>query len=175
MLTQHSLLLVILKKLGAIMAQTRRTELDKLGRYREDADNYYITQRQFDSILDYTRSQPTAPSPGRVYKKNLGWLPQHHDNWFMYICRRAWDDPKAVDHFGKKVRIVVFDDSGGMLLDGIPFSLTPPEETPVMVEIDIVDLKNVLDLLYERGITVGSNSTANNLSKAYFLARMETV
>ena len=44
-----------------------------------------ITLDAFLSIGDYTRSQPTAPSPGRVYKKNLHWTGPP-SNWFVYVC-----------------------------------------------------------------------------------------
>lgn len=69
-----------------------------------------ISEREFLRLDDYTRSCPTGPSPGRVYRKALNWPalhPEHHPNraaadpdpnWWVYRCERADDDPKAVDH-----------------------------------------------------------------------------
>lgn len=66
----------------------------------------------FQKISDYTQSQPTAPSPGQIYRKALNWPalrpvshPQHQGedpNWFFYLCVRTPDSrpkyEKSVDH-----------------------------------------------------------------------------
>lgn len=39
----------------------------------------------FERVQDYTRSSPTGPSPGRVYRKNHGWPPNMDDNWFVFF------------------------------------------------------------------------------------------
>lgn len=44
-----------------------------------------ITLGSFLSLNDYTRSMPTGPSPGRVYRKNLHWT-KMPANWFVYVC-----------------------------------------------------------------------------------------
>jgi hypothetical protein len=60
-----------------------------------------IERAAFESISDYTRSQPTSPSAGRVYRKNLSWHPDCSDIWFVYIVR---SDP--YQHCLYKVEIV---------------------------------------------------------------------
>lgn len=45
----------------------------------------------FGDISDYTRSRPTSPSEGRIYRKNLGWAPEHPDNWWFYLVLNATD------------------------------------------------------------------------------------
>lgn len=54
----------------------------------DDADPpaYAVTPSVFERIGDYTRSQPTGPSPGRIYRKNRGWPGDMDDNWFVYVC-----------------------------------------------------------------------------------------
>jgi hypothetical protein len=80
--------------------------LADLGVIFEDETHYLTTQSTFDDIADYTQSRPTGPRPGRVYKKNHGWPITMDDNWFVYVCRAAPDEPGAVDHFGKPVLLV---------------------------------------------------------------------
>lgn len=60
----------------------------------------------FDSIGDYTQSQPTGPSAGRIYRKNLDWRPDHPDRWYLYICRADPEDPKFTLHHPFKALIV---------------------------------------------------------------------
>lgn len=48
-----------------------------------------LDQRTFDAIGDYTRSTPTSPSAGRVYRRNLHWSGPP-SNWFVYL---VVDDP----------------------------------------------------------------------------------
>jgi hypothetical protein len=66
----------------------------------------YVTQRVFDAIGDYTNSLPTAPSSGRVYKRNQGWsrvrkewdaaltqwgfTEDKPDEWYVYFVRNTW-------------------------------------------------------------------------------------
>lgn len=50
-----------------------------------------LSQSTFDRLGDYTRSQPTGPSAGRIYRKNLGWPLDMDDNWFVYIVINASD------------------------------------------------------------------------------------
>lgn len=50
-----------------------------------------LTQETFDALGDYTRSLPTGPSEGRIYKKNFGWPAHVDDNWFVYIVIKATD------------------------------------------------------------------------------------
>ena len=59
----------------------------------------------FESLGDYTRSCPTGPSPGRIYRKNLGWHPSTEDNWWVFVCERATDHPGYVDHHPYKALI----------------------------------------------------------------------
>lgn len=63
-----------------------------------------ITLEAFDAIADYTRSQPTGASPGRIYKKNLHWSGPPA-NWFIYVCvpdgRPGW-----TQHDGRPAIIV---------------------------------------------------------------------
>jgi hypothetical protein len=44
-----------------------------------------MSRATFERIGDYTRSSPTSPSAGRIYRKNLGWPDHMEDNWFVYI------------------------------------------------------------------------------------------
>lgn len=64
-----------------------------------------ITQAAFDRLSDYTRSQPTSPSPGRIYKKNLHWTGPPA-NWFVYVCALDPADPTWVLHHGRQAVIV---------------------------------------------------------------------
>lgn len=65
-----------------------------------------IERATFERIGDYTRSQPTGPSPGRVYRKNLGWAPEHPDRWFVYWCQPDPTDPKFTLHYPFEALIV---------------------------------------------------------------------
>lgn len=51
-----------------------------------------LSQQTFESLADYTRSSPTAASPGRIYRKNLGWPKEMPDNWFIYLVVSYEDD-----------------------------------------------------------------------------------
>jgi hypothetical protein len=50
-----------------------------------------LFESTFNRIGDYTRSKPTAPSPGVIYRKALHWtaLWEGHEgedpNWWVYI------------------------------------------------------------------------------------------
>jgi hypothetical protein len=44
-----------------------------------------------EALDDYTRSMPTGPRAGRVYRKNLGWPEDKPDNWFVYFVINAPD------------------------------------------------------------------------------------
>jgi len=71
-----------------------------------------IDRDLFFRISDYTRSQPTAPSPGRIYRKALFWTALYPDqypnsihkdpNWFLFLCVETPDSrpkyKKSVDH-----------------------------------------------------------------------------
>jgi hypothetical protein len=75
-----------------------------------------VSQQLFDVLDDYTRSCPTSPRSGRVYKKNLGWRPfspsgwdahlapygfreDEPDQWWVYFVRNGtWEER------GKQVR-----------------------------------------------------------------------
>lgn len=51
-----------------------------------------VSQELFDALDDYTRSCPTSPRSGRVYKKNLDWRPETPDNWWIYFVRNGtWE------------------------------------------------------------------------------------
>lgn len=74
-----------------------------------DDQHAHVTEATFNRIGDYTRSQPTGPSPGRIYKKALNWpnLQNGGDpNWFIYICEEDPDDPSMVLHRGRPVQLV---------------------------------------------------------------------
>jgi hypothetical protein len=65
-----------------------------------------IEKSMFLQISDYTRSQPTSPSPGRIYRKNLGWPNDMPDNWFVYFCERDPADEAYVLHHPYRVELV---------------------------------------------------------------------
>lgn len=65
-----------------------------------------ITEDALRSIGDYTRSQPTGPSPGRVYRKNLGWAPEHPDSWWVYVCEADPADPTYTLHHPHRAEVV---------------------------------------------------------------------
>lgn len=64
-----------------------------------------ITQAAFDRLPNYTRSQPTGPRPGFVYRKNLHWTGPP-DNWFVYVCTLDPEDPEYVLHNGRQALLV---------------------------------------------------------------------
>lgn len=74
--------------------------------FDEDQSVCLITREVFEGLSDYTRSQPTNPAPGRIYKKNLGWPSDMPDNWFAYWCLQDPKDPTYVLHHGRKILIV---------------------------------------------------------------------
>lgn len=82
---------------GDITFVGRLHDDDDLGTFVE------ITSHTFWRIGDYTRSQPTAPSPGRVYRKDLMWSDPENPNWFIYICMRDPNDPACTLHVPHKV------------------------------------------------------------------------
>lgn len=73
-------------------------------------DRYcYVTEEVFRRLSDYTNSCPTAPSSGRVYKKDLAWkrlsgvtewMPElakygysearPHDWWVFFVRNGSW-------------------------------------------------------------------------------------
>jgi hypothetical protein len=63
-----------------------------------------ITQEAFNRMGDYTRGQPTGPTPGRIYRKNHDWREGTPDQWWVFICEPA---PEAgfVDHHPHRVQI----------------------------------------------------------------------
>jgi hypothetical protein len=78
-----------------------------------------VSQELFDALDDYTRSMPTSPSSGRVYKKNLGWrvfsrewqpelanfnfVEDKPDNWWIYFVRNgSWIEDRGLDK-GRKI------------------------------------------------------------------------
>ncbi len=69
-------------------------------KWDDDAEKRYILldEATFEGIGDYTRSSPTGPSPGRIYKKNFGWAPNTPDNWWVYITERDPEDDEYVLH-----------------------------------------------------------------------------
>lgn len=80
--------------------------------YRYDRHVLIVTPELFRRIGDYTRSQPTSPSPGRIYKKNLGWHKQFPNNWWVYLCEPSTENG-FVDH--RPLRLVVSTDFGKMI------------------------------------------------------------
>ncbi len=76
-----------------------------------------IKEELFFRISDYTRSQPTAPSVGRIYRKALNWPAlqgnfRHGEdpNWYFYLCVPTPDPrpmfAKSVDHVPFKVEFL---------------------------------------------------------------------
>ena len=55
----------------------------------DDGEHVAISQRDFDTLDDYTQSSPTAPSLGRIWKKNFHWSGPPA-NWF--VCYTFPDD-----------------------------------------------------------------------------------
>ena len=72
----------------------------------------FMPQKIFDSIGDYTRSCPTSPSAGRIYKKALNWPALYGDyrhdedpNWWIFLCENDPDEEGYVLHHPFKVVI----------------------------------------------------------------------
>ncbi len=56
-----------------------------------------------ESIGDYSRSSPTAPSAGRIYRKALTWDLDNtgrlvFSNWWVFRCEADPADPKGTYH-----------------------------------------------------------------------------
>lgn len=64
-----------------------------------------VFRSTFNRIADYTRSQPTGPSVGRIYRKNLGWGKETSDNWWIYFCKPD-PEPGYVAHVPRKATIL---------------------------------------------------------------------
>lgn len=95
-----------------------------------------LTERLFARIGDYTRSQPTGPSPGRVYRKNLVWAADHSDNWWLFLCEAAFDDDPRSGVIHYPYRVVLVDDAAAVA------AWTPdPPPTPPAVEWDLPPLR----------------------------------
>lgn len=50
-----------------------------------------LDRATFNRLGDYTRSMPTGPSAGRIYRRNMGWPADMPDNWFVYIVINSPD------------------------------------------------------------------------------------
>lgn len=61
----------------------------------EEAKTFTVrTRRMFKALASYDSSTPTAPSDGRIYKRNFNWRNAHKGepgNWWVYLVK---DDPK---------------------------------------------------------------------------------
>lgn len=85
-------------------------ERDKEGINTARGGECLISRDLFFQISDYTQSQPTGPSPGRMYRKALFWpalrpreYPEYigrDPNWFLFLCVRTPDSryAESVDH-----------------------------------------------------------------------------
>lgn len=62
-----------------------------------------VDRHVFEHIGNYTRSQPTSPSPGRIYRKDLNWPDPDAPNWFIYVTELDPEDPKFVLHHWHEV------------------------------------------------------------------------
>ena len=67
-----------------------------------------ITLEVFGEIGDYSRSMPTGPSPGRVYRKNMHWSGPP-SNWFIYVCKADPDEEGYTLHHPYKPILVDTD------------------------------------------------------------------
>lgn len=87
-----------------------------------------VRQSTFDRLGDYTRSMPTGPSPGRIWRRAnffTALMPSHEHfgmdpNWFVYVAqlcpgvfdpkdlrhKRNHEDGKCIEMFGRKALIV---------------------------------------------------------------------
>lgn len=79
--------------------------------YRYDRHIMIVTPELFRRIGDYTQSQPTSPSPGRIYKKNLHWSGPP-TNWWVYLCEKSKMEG-YVDH--RPLRLVMSTDFDKMI------------------------------------------------------------
>ena len=73
-----------------------------------------IDRESFERIGDYTRSDPTGPSPGRIYRKNLDWRTYTSDLWFIYYVVRDPEDDSYV--YRVPYRVILVDDAP----EGVP-------------------------------------------------------
>lgn len=91
-----------------------------------NSNRVLVLRSTFERLDDYTRSMPTGPSPGRIWRRALFWtaLMEAHEhygqdpNWFVYIARlcpgkdgdprhdRRHVDGKCVEAFGRKALIL---------------------------------------------------------------------
>lgn len=71
-----------------------------------DTNSVIIQREVFDRLDDYTRSHPTGPRPGRIFKKNLHWSGSP-PNWFVYIC---WGDGDTGGVWNRGRPALILDD-----------------------------------------------------------------
>lgn len=81
------------------------------GTYTFDRKTAVVTIEVFKRLADYTRSCPTGPKPGRIYKKLGNWdemrkYPDHESFWWVYYCIRDPKDPKYVLHIPRRLLVV---------------------------------------------------------------------
>lgn len=55
------------------------------GSFTLDEDDLIVTRAMFQRMADYSRSYPTAPSTGRIWKSNRGWPADVPDQWVGHI------------------------------------------------------------------------------------------
>lgn len=82
-------------------------ERDRQGILSAKGGECLITRELFEKISDYTRSQPTSPSPGRIYRKAMDWpalWPEQYPdfkgqdpNRFVFLCVRTPDSRPEFD------------------------------------------------------------------------------
>lgn len=70
-----------------------------------DADTVVLREDIFYQLADYTRSFPTAPSPGRIWRRNLHWSGDP-SNWFVYITYGDTTEPGTCWNRGRPVILV---------------------------------------------------------------------
>lgn len=70
-----------------------------------DKDTVVMKREIFEQLADYSRSHPTGPKPGRIFRKALNWSNKQDPNWFVYIC---WSDgdTDGVWNRGRKVYLL---------------------------------------------------------------------
>lgn len=54
-----------------------------------DDQNVLMTRAAFLGLDDYTRSRPTGPSVGRIWRRSMQWSSKDSPNWFVYV---VWAD-----------------------------------------------------------------------------------
>lgn len=81
--------------------------------YELDEESYYFRGKEivierpaFESINDYTGSLPTAPSAGRVYRKNFNWRADEPALWFVFVVDNDPIDTKFQLHRPYRVELV---------------------------------------------------------------------